>query len=427
MNEPSNVLLICTVGGSKDQVVASLAHWRPLRVCFVHTPQSRANINEQIVPEARKKGVEIDAGRFDLFELPDGQNLRSCVKHLRKLSPEIEAWLARGPEFRVVVDYTGGTKCMSAAIGIQASRWPCLFSYVGGNQRTKDGLGVVVSGEETIIHQENPWDALGYQAVDDFVLLFDQYAFAAAERHARHAKENVTTEGKHEFAVLEHLAKGFDAWERFDHKSAYDALSNVTTKGRNDLYAVFSPNKADQVLEELGNITKHLLALCNAKVDAPSRHHVIDLLANAKRRGDEGRFDDAVARLYRAIEATAQLALKESHGIDSTARVPIDKVPEPLRERWQPRAKNGTLALGLQDSYALLEKRHDPLGRKFMQLGLNDGTMSPLSARNNSILAHGFHRISKKIYEKLWKATLDLAEVTDNALPKFPVLARPSE
>ena len=52
---------------------------------------------------------------------------------------------------------------MSAAFGIQASRWPCMFSYVGGNERTKDGLGIVVSGSEKVFHQTNPWDSLGLE------------------------------------------------------------------------------------------------------------------------------------------------------------------------------------------------------------------------------------------------------------------------
>ncbi|HXF54795.1 MAG TPA: TIGR02710 family CRISPR-associated CARF protein [Hyphomicrobiaceae bacterium] len=425
MNEPSKVLLICTVGGSPEPVVASLKHWRPLRICFVHTPQSKGEIDTRILPLARAEGVEIDAGRFDLFELPDGQNLASCVAHLRKLRPNIETWVARGPTFRVVVDYTGGTKCMSAAIGIQASRWPCQFSYVGGKQRTKEGLGVVVSGAEMILYEENPWNALGYQAVDDFVMLFDQHAFVAAESLARRAKEKVTLlERKREFAALEHLAKGFDAWERFDPKSAKAAFDNVT-KGANDLRAVLGNAKAESVLQELRRIAQHLQALCEA--DVPSRHHVVDLLANAKRRHDEGRYDDAVARLYRAIEATAQLALKERHGFDSTGLVRIEQLPESLRERWGPKAKNGTLALGLQDSYALLASLGDPLGEKFRQAGLNDETKSPLNARNRSILAHGFDRVSDKIFEQLWTATLALADVSIEDLPQFPVLARHSD
>jgi hypothetical protein len=40
----SSTLLICTVGGSPEPVVAALERWRPLKVRFVHTPQTKDDI-----------------------------------------------------------------------------------------------------------------------------------------------------------------------------------------------------------------------------------------------------------------------------------------------------------------------------------------------------------------------------------------------
>jgi CRISPR-associated protein (TIGR02710 family) len=421
MESSASTLLVCSVGGTPEPVVAALKRWRPLRVLFVHTPQTKGEIDAKIVPQAREEGVELDAGRYDLFELPDSQDLTSCIDRLRKLTAEVDAWAGRGDAYRVVVDITGGTKCMSAAIGLQASRWPCIFSYVGGDERTKDGVGVVVSGTEKIVHQANPWDALGHQAVEDFVVLFDQRAFVAAAKVAEHAKTRVTRAvRKREFAVLEQLAKGFDAWERFDHKSSSAAFDNVV-KGANDLRAILGPARGDTVLDAIARTANHLSQVCGTT--APSRHHVIDLLANAKRRRDEGRFDDAVARLYRAIEAVAQVALKERHGIDSTERVPLDRVPESLRKDWASRAEGGVVPLGLQDAYALLASLNDTVGERFRKAGL-DGTKSPLTARNRSTLAHGFEPVSENVFDKLWTAALALADVKESDLPPFCALGQ---
>lgn len=405
-------------------MVAALKHWRPLRVRFVHTPQTKGDIEAKIVPAARGEGVELDAGRYDPFELPDGQDLASCLDRLRQLTPEVRRWVARGPEFQVVVDFTGGTKCMSASIGLQASRWPCVFSYVGGTERTKDGVGVVVSGAEKIVHQSNPWDVLGHQAVEDFVVLFDQHAFAAAASVADVAKKRVSRpDRKRELAVLEQVAQAFDAWDRFDHKSSGTTFDNVA-KSANDLRAVLGSAKGDRVLDGVARLASHLHELSGAS--PPSRHHVLDLLANAKRRKEEGRVDDAVARLYRAIEAVAQVALKERHGIESTEKVPLDRVPESLRPEWASRAKEGIVALGLQDAYVLLASLNDPLGEKFKKAELN-GTKSPLAARNRSILAHGFERVSEKVFDKLWTTALSLAGVEEASLPSFPTLGERAE
>jgi CRISPR-associated protein (TIGR02710 family) len=416
----SSTLLICTVGGSPEPIVAALKHWDPMRVWFVHTPQTKDDVVSKVLPLAHAEGVDLDEGRYDPFELPDAQDLASCIDSLRKLTPVVAAWTARGAAFQVVVDFTGGTKSMSAAIGIHASRWPCVFSYVGGNERTKDGAGVVVSGAEKIVHQANPWDALGHQAVEDFAVLFDQHAFLAAANVAAVTKKRVSRpDRKRELLSLEQLAKALDAWDRFDHKTSRNELESVS-KSANDLRAVLGATAGDRVLAGAARLAEHVSRL--GQVTPPSRHHVVDLLANAWRRKDEGRFDDAVARLYRAIEAIGQVALKEGHGIESTERVPLDRVPDPLRSTWATRASDGVLALGLQDAYELLGALKDPVGTEFQSAGLS-GKTSPLVTRNRSILAHGFERVSDTVFDKLWNSALSLANVDAASLPFFPKLA----
>jgi hypothetical protein len=45
---------------------------------------------------------------------------------------------------------------MSIAIGLVGRGWPVGFRYVGGTDRTKGGVGVVVSGRAQIVHSKNP-------------------------------------------------------------------------------------------------------------------------------------------------------------------------------------------------------------------------------------------------------------------------------
>jgi hypothetical protein len=59
------------------------------------------------------------------------------------------------------------------------------------------------------------------------------------------------------------------------------------------------------------------------------------------------------------------------------------------------KAKDGIVALGLQDSYALLD---DPLGEEFRSAAL-DSKESPLVAGTRSILAHGFDRFSESVFD----------------------------
>ncbi|HEX9640385.1 MAG TPA: TIGR02710 family CRISPR-associated CARF protein [Candidatus Krumholzibacteria bacterium] len=419
MTSESSTLLICTVGGTPDPIVNTLSHWKPIKVCFVPTPQTRKTI-PSIVSAAKTAEFPLDAGRYDIHELSDGEDFALCLTELQRLTGDVEKWVQRGEDFRVVVDFTGGTKCMSAAVSLQASRWPCVFSYVGGAQRTKDGVGIVEPGHERVVHQANPWDALGYRAVEDYIVLFDQHTFLAAANIASVTMRRMgRPDRKRELAVLEQLAKALDAWDRFEHTTSKNLLESVT-KSANDLRAVLGSVRGDRVLAGAGQLAEHLGRLGQAA--PPSRHHVLDLLANATRRKDEGRFDDAVARLYRAIEAIAQVALKEGYGIGSTERVPLERVPESLRTTWASRANEGVVKLGLQDAYALLGALGDPRGANFQNAKLN-GPKSALVARNHSILAHGFERVSDTVFDKLWTRALSLAGVEAANLPSFPTLA----
>ena len=152
------------------------------------------------------------------------------------------------------------------------------------------------------------------------------------------------------------------------------------------------------------------------------------MLANARRRAGEGRYDDAVARLYRAIEATGQLRLRTEHGIDAS-KVPFDRVPESLREAWAPytQVHGQELQLPLQGVYRLLAALEDPLGALFQKARLSDPEKSPLTNRNQSILAHGYSPVSKKTFDDLWSAALNLAETGSDALPYFPCLGNVSD
>ncbi|HEY5953785.1 MAG TPA: TIGR02710 family CRISPR-associated CARF protein, partial [Terrimicrobiaceae bacterium] len=221
---------------------------------------------------------------------------------------------------------------------------------------------------------------------------------------------------KTEFSALLNLANALADWERFEHGHALNKFTELS-KHANNLEAVlgydFTPRiaRAKSQLEAINNMPK----------GAVSMALTVDLLANASRRIQECRYDDAVARLYRAIEALAQVRL-QTHGFADTAKVPLDQVPEPIRSEWQTRARNGMVSLGLQDDYALLEALGDELGSRFKEKGMADRDKSPLVSRNSSILAHGFFPVGEAAARQLFKAALALASIEESSLTAFPSL-----
>ena len=333
-----NLLLISTVGGAHDPVVVSIRHWRPERVVFLPSRDTRSIIDGSILPELDRDGLALSPGRFDVYEMPDPEDFQDCVRRMRALDEEIQQWLARGGDYGVVVDFTGGTKCMSAALALCARRWPCWFSYVGGKTRTKNGIGVVVKGEERTLVTANPWDALGYQAVDEFVGLFNRSAFGAAQVVAERMR-NATTEPvlKRTFATLSAFAEAYGHWDRFQHDEAASRLDHVTKNG-NDLRG----SLRGDVHQLLDTVTQHAEFCRRLSRDPSNPFLVADLVANARRRGEERRYDDAVARLYRAIEALAQIRLRNNYRID-TSEVELGMLPRGVGARYETQGAKRTV------------------------------------------------------------------------------------
>jgi len=420
-----NRLLIATVGGAPEPIIASLLHWRPARAVFIVTPQTCGMVVRDIQPKVCVGGwPEFDAGRYDLHEITGHQDYSGIVNQLRPLDGRVAAWQCGHSGAEVIADITGGTKAMSAALALAAGRWPCRISYVGGNERTKDGVGIVVSGKEQILHAQNPADALGLLALDTSIELLRTHAFAAAHATLQQALRRVTDPArKAELSAAANLAEALADWDRFQHKEALNKLRDLA-KHTHNLEAALGPSLAQAILVTTSKLQTHLQAILVARSDQPSRALILDLLANARRRLDEHRWDDATARLYRAIEATAQFHLANA-GVSDTARVPLEKIPEPLYSKVASHAKNGSVKLGLQEAWILLKSLSAADAHPFFAAGLDtkedpNESKSPLIARNLSILAHGFAPVGDAVPNRLFTDALSLVPANEADLPSVP-------
>ena len=127
-----------------------------------------------------------------------------------------------------------------------------------------------------------------------------------------------------------------------------------------------------------------------------------DLFLNAQRRAAQGRYDDAVARLYRAIELLAQARLKLGYQIN-TGDVKLDNLPATLQGKYKNKVNNnGKIQLSLRSAYELLVEfnqiKREPFGQLFTEN--KNKIVDFLRIRNNSILAHGFTPVSEGDYKK---------------------------
>ncbi len=371
---------------------------------------------------AGERGFAIDATRVYRIQLSDPQNIPMCVQEMEQKLNDLVAGSSSPNGDPLIVDVTGGTKPMSAALMLVARRWDCQFRYVGGTQRSKAGLGIVATGSEFLSECRNPMDELGYAAVEDALSLSASASYSAASDILRHARNRISNaEVKRSLLALECLTSFFAMRDRFRFRKASEKLHSLR-KHRESLATVLDQTSVDSVFELAQAWKAQLEELRQNRV---SEALISELLANANRRFREGRYDDGVARLYRAAEAIAQFVLARKYGIEYTSRVTLENVPEAVREEYRSRLREDlTFKLALQEDYRLLQQFGDPLAHRFFELGLDDRKKSPLETRNQSILAHGFQAVTPEAL-RLRDDVMKLAEVIEIGeadLPKFPEL-----
>jgi CRISPR-associated protein (TIGR02710 family) len=232
-----------------------------------------------------------------------------------------------------------------------------------------------------------------YRLLDqDLAQLLRRYDYAAADqavqRIARLPGQDTETR-----ALLQRLAKvlvALDAWDRFDHRQAVDVLEGLGDRSLDQqllfpLKRVIASRRWLDPQAEMENWPQMR--------GGHGFETVEDLLNNAERRAYQERFDDAVGRLYRAMELAAQLALKLGHQLE-TGAIDLEKLPESLRGRYalkQEQLGDTALKLGLRASYDLLAELRDPVGLCWTER--RQKLLDALNTRNISLFAHGFRSI----------------------------------
>jgi len=209
--------LLISVGGSEAPIVHSIEQQEPEYVIYLVSSDSRLKVREDIEPVLKHKPKD-----HHIITTPNEQDLVGTVRILLADLPGIlSVW---GLEYKDIVgDFTGGTKCMSAALVLVLSVKGGLFSYIGGKTRNKNGLGVVKNGSEQMLHLQNPWDVLAIDDLTQASRLFNSHQFLALTELANQASVRVE-KLKPFFKALEHTALGYYLWDNFQYQDAYADL-----------------------------------------------------------------------------------------------------------------------------------------------------------------------------------------------------------
>jgi len=310
-NQPKVILI--SVGGSKEPILYSLRQRMladpPEQIWFFCSEQSRPFAVEALheigleFPERAVGGEYIVENQFEV--------LNACYRTLRQQIPLLLHKYSIARE-AVLVDYTGGSKPMSAALVLAATEFFQNFAYVGG-VRDKDGVGRTLPGQEQLVEQTtNPWAVLAVRELGRIADLWKGLQFEAAASLLRTTAGQVPKINKVRFQTFAKVADAMAARHRLDLREARALLESVhdTQKEVTPMGALFDGREDFELLSQLEAI-QGVMRKCLENGGANTTL-LRELLDNALRTASQGRYEDAAARLYRALEMQGQLWLKET-------------------------------------------------------------------------------------------------------------------
>lgn len=424
-------VLLLSVGGASAPVIYSIKENRPEKVIFFVSSSSRAVVSTEVIPELVKLDCQVPDHEFIITpnEQDVGESVRSLLKNVPKALKKLGLVDTIWPD---IVDYTAGTKTMSAAVVWASAKFPCKLSYIGtpnSSGRTKNGLGVVLDGRERRFLIENPWNKIAYFEAESSIFLFNQGQYGTAANMLDSVLEHVDEDKtKRLLKILRDIFNAYYYWDTFDHKKARLLFKSTVPK-------------LEAVIEAEHIFTPYLISVYNCIKDnyefissmSPnilSWNIIWDLLANAKRRAVlEHKYEDATARCYAAIEKIAKHELMKTYGINNSDAKP-ELIPDSLRNEYIKKYMTKTLnknnsiseamQFGITASFRILFENSNKYGHKFFEL---ENIKDHLSERNKSILGHGMEPSNEKKFTNLFNDALYILGIEENKLPVFPTFS----
>jgi CRISPR-associated protein (TIGR02710 family) len=393
--------LLLSVGLSKGQIsepVRFALHQIKPDVVWFFCSEDTSSKAADLYRETVRQYPEWDL-RADYIEEKQHEELGLCYRTLRSEIPRLLQRWKINPE-HVTVNYTAGTKAMSAALVLVAVEHFAKFTYVGAHQRREDGTGFTVSGQEKMVSQFNPWTELALREIERARDLWAGCNLDAAadllESVARHHPQKLL------FQNIAAVARGTAQRHRLDFKAALETLGGL----HHSLPALFDGRDDDGLLAFVDG-AKRVCGAC-AKTAVVHQSLLDELLDNTLRTASQNRFEDAAARLYRCMEMQLQIWLdRESGGLfkNGTCKRAVNELPPPFQgsPRLQPHPRSGEIELGMEGMAFELARIGFPRAQRLaddLQLGKESRLGSVATMRNKGILAHGVRAVGEQGFDE---------------------------
>jgi CRISPR-associated protein (TIGR02710 family) len=402
--------LIITVGTSTngaDDITVRLAEdirlCAPTHIVFVVTDLSKSTAMRII------EALALTPEHYEFLKLDSPHDLQEIF---HKVNDTIRQLVEKGyPPENISVNYTSGTKVMSSGAVISAVFNACeTLRYIFSSPQKGVSSRVITTSPRAIFAYRDIMLArtlcleMRFSAAADILHAVDESLLGGAEMSL--------------LANLRLVARAYHHWDNFH----YGEFLKIYPEVQFEL----------QELEEF-RLSSDQLPRITALADDVQQGSItplvlVDLYNNALRRQLERKYDDALARLYRAAEMLAQWVLRRDYDIASDD-LDTRKVPPKYRESYNVlrSMEDGKVKMGLRKSYELLALLGAQIGMLFQD---NSDLQKLIEQRRRLMLAHGVTAGSETICVSFMSFVRELlaGEVPEidelQALLQFPWLLK---
>ncbi|HCD10501.1 MAG TPA: TIGR02710 family CRISPR-associated protein, partial [Thermoanaerobacter sp.] len=373
---------------------------KPKRVLFLYTKDSIGNLDKVV------KLTGLLPSQYIAEEIVKDSPIE-IYKILKEVY--IDKW---GKPDKTAIDFTGGTKAMSAGMAMAGAYLKIDLVYVASEYNNK--MRKPNPGTEKLKIVEDPYQIFGDLEKDKAIALFNKGDFISAHKIFSELEERVAYR---DYTFYKMLAEIYSFWDRIAFNEAIDGFEKLfkILKSWKPIDKNAIAYKYEEILYKQHNLIKPLKDI-NLQDKGKEKDYVTDkyiytplifsIYTNALRRHYEGKHDVAILLLYRVLELIAQVRLA-SYGFyvyfPDYSKLPLSE--EKLLERMNENIKRfpnfkeykelPRNNVALFDAYVLIKSIDDEL-LKDINIGI---IYSKVQLRNKSIFSHGFSILSKKDFD----------------------------
>jgi CRISPR-associated protein (TIGR02710 family) len=401
-------VLLVTVGGSPEPILQACRAHQPDEVIFIcSAPPCRAPSLGQVLGDGtpclhvdgdgrqehrpnlvRQLELQDFQPALQIVALPDPDDLAAIHRQLHSFCRSLAERFSR---LEIIGDYSGGTKSMSAALAMVLVEQGAALSLVAGERtnlvRIERSAGTRPVGIAVLQLQRLLQDQLPLLLADHF---YDRAGQLLRQWRVLH-QESLDAGSLEAISELETSLSVLMLWDRFCWEAALDhSWECQLSRQHPELIAWWKRVVA----------ARQWLEQDDPQAGVTGYELVQDLLLNAERRGRRGWFDDAVARLYRALELLAQTYIQLEKGYNHRSFWDDEQIRRDCND-W-------SIRRGVNGLYWWLRQTEGAEGlgalaaRQWIQL------RELLNARNDSLLGHGLLPVRQADWQSLQQRVTNL-------------------